>query len=92
MEHVSVHPKPVRGRMDVWLGGTLPRELRILAERLAEQSMSEAAVDLEMPRSTLQGRARALRRAFERAGFEGSSLRRRQPRRTPGKGSGEGRV
>ena len=27
VEHVSVHPKPVRGGMDVWLGGTLPREL-----------------------------------------------------------------
>jgi hypothetical protein len=71
---------------------TLPRELRILAERLMQQSLSEAAVDLGTPRSTLQGGARALRRVFEQAGFEATSLRGRRPARSPIRASGEGQV
>jgi RNA polymerase sigma factor (sigma-70 family) len=47
----------------------LPEELRALAERLKSQSLSQAARDLGVPRSTLQRQAQRLRRCFEDAGL-----------------------
>jgi RNA polymerase sigma-70 factor (ECF subfamily) len=47
----------------------LPEELRALAERLKSQSLSQAARDLGVPRSTLQRKAQRLRRCFEDAGL-----------------------
>lgn len=45
----------------------LPEELRILAERLKSQSLSQAARDLGVPRTTLQRRVQRLRQCFEDA-------------------------
>lgn len=47
----------------------LPADLRDLAERLKTQSVSEAARDLGMPRTTLQRRVDQLRQHFEEAGL-----------------------
>lgn len=49
---------------------TLPSELRELAERLKTDSVSQVARDLGVPRTTLNGRVRELRRRFERAGLK----------------------
>lgn len=48
----------------------LPEKLRDLAERLKHQSLSEAARELRMPRSTLQRYVHRLRRCFEDAGLK----------------------
>jgi len=47
----------------------LPAELRDLAERLKTQSLSEAARELGVPRTTLQRRVAQLRQHFEEAGL-----------------------
>jgi RNA polymerase sigma-70 factor (ECF subfamily) len=47
----------------------LPRRLRDLAERLKSLSLSEAARDLDVPRSTLQRWVHRLRQRFEDAGL-----------------------
>jgi len=47
----------------------LPDDLRALAERLKSQSVSQAARDLGVPRTTLQRRIERLRRSFENAGL-----------------------
>ncbi len=47
----------------------LPDDLRDLAERLKHQSLSQAARDLGVPRSTLQRQVQRLRRCFEDAGL-----------------------
>jgi len=47
----------------------LPDDLRALAERLKSQSLSQAARDLGVPRSTLQRQVQRLRRCFEDAGL-----------------------
>src|SRR5262245_3078529 len=48
----------------------LPPELRDLAERLQWQTVAQAARDTGVPRTTLNDRARRLRRVFERAGLQ----------------------
>src|SRR5207237_6177400 len=57
VEHVSVRPKPVRGSLDVWLGGALPREL----ERVGRLS------DGWLPSFLMPVEAAAGRRAVEQA-------------------------
>jgi len=47
----------------------LPQELRDLAERRKRQSLSQAARDLGVPRTTLQRRVQRLRQPFEDAGL-----------------------
>jgi RNA polymerase sigma-70 factor (ECF subfamily) len=47
----------------------LPEELRDLAERLKSQSLSQAARDLGVPRTTLQRQVQRLRQSFEDAGL-----------------------
>jgi RNA polymerase sigma-70 factor (ECF subfamily) len=47
----------------------LPEELRDICERLKEQSMSEVARELDMPRTTLQRYIARIRASFESAGF-----------------------
>jgi RNA polymerase sigma-70 factor (ECF subfamily) len=47
----------------------LPPDLRDLAQRLMSQSPSEAARDLDIPRTTLYEKIRRLRRHFEDAGL-----------------------
>jgi RNA polymerase sigma-70 factor (ECF subfamily) len=47
----------------------LPDDLRDLAERLKSQSVSQAARDLGMPRTTLQRQVQRLRQCFEDAGL-----------------------
>jgi RNA polymerase sigma-70 factor (ECF subfamily) len=47
----------------------LPDDLRALAERLKSQSVSQAARDLGMPRTTLQRQVQRLRQCFEDAGL-----------------------
>jgi RNA polymerase sigma-70 factor (ECF subfamily) len=47
----------------------LPDDLRALAERLKSQSLSQAARDLGVPRSTLQRQVQRLRQCFEDAGL-----------------------
>lgn len=47
----------------------LPHDLRALAEQLKTQSLSQAARDLGVPRSTLQRQVQRLRRCFEDAGL-----------------------
>lgn len=47
----------------------LPDDLRALAERLKDQSVSQAARDLGVPRTTLQRQVQRLRRWFEDAGL-----------------------
>jgi RNA polymerase sigma factor (sigma-70 family) len=47
----------------------LPDDLRALAERLKSQSVSQAARDLGVPRTTLQRRVERLRKTFEDAGL-----------------------
>ncbi|GIW55530.1 MAG: hypothetical protein KatS3mg082_1934 [Nitrospiraceae bacterium] len=47
----------------------LPDDLRALAERLKRQSLSQAARDLGVPRSTLQRQVQRLRQCFEDAGL-----------------------
>jgi len=48
----------------------LPDDLRDLAQRLQRQSLSQAARDLGVSRSTLQRRLEHLRRHFEEAGLK----------------------
>ncbi|MGE0769299.1 MAG: sigma-70 family RNA polymerase sigma factor [Hyphomicrobiaceae bacterium] len=50
--------------------GTLPDELRDLAERLRTESVSEIARATGVPRTTLNESVRRLRRRFERAGLK----------------------
>jgi RNA polymerase sigma factor (sigma-70 family) len=47
----------------------LPEKLRDLAERLKRQSLSQAARDLGVPRTTLQRQVQRLRQSFEDAGL-----------------------
>lgn len=47
----------------------LPPDLRDLAGRLTNRSLSEVARDLKIPRSTLQRRVQRLRQCFEDAGL-----------------------
>jgi len=47
----------------------LPDDLSALAERLKTQSLSQAARDLGVPRSTLQRQVQRLRQCFEDAGL-----------------------
>ncbi len=47
----------------------LPDDLRALAERLKAQSLSQAAREMGIPRSTLQRQVQRLRRCFEDAGL-----------------------
>ncbi len=47
----------------------LPTELRDLARRLTERTVSEAARDLNVPRTTLMRQVDRLRRCFEDAGL-----------------------
>jgi RNA polymerase sigma factor (sigma-70 family) len=47
----------------------LPDDLRALAERLKTQSLSQAARDLGVPRTTLQRQVQRLRQCFEDAGL-----------------------
>ncbi|GIW56683.1 MAG: hypothetical protein KatS3mg082_3087 [Nitrospiraceae bacterium] len=47
----------------------LPHDLRALAERLKTQSLSQAAREMGIPRSTLQRQVQRLRRCFEDAGL-----------------------
>jgi RNA polymerase sigma-70 factor (ECF subfamily) len=47
----------------------LPDDLRALAERLKSQSVSQAARDLGVPRTTLQRQVQRLRQIFEDAGL-----------------------
>jgi len=47
----------------------LPDDLRALAERLKSQSLSQAARDLGVPRTTLQRQVQRLRQCFEDAGL-----------------------
>ena len=47
----------------------LPNDLRAQAERLKRQSLSQAARDLGVPRSTLQRQVQRLRQCFEDAGL-----------------------
>jgi RNA polymerase sigma-70 factor (ECF subfamily) len=48
----------------------LPADLRALAERLMSQSVSQAARELGVARTSLYGDIRRLRRRFERAGLK----------------------
>lgn len=48
----------------------LPPHWRGLATRLKTQTKTEAARDMKMPRSTLYGWVRSIRKHFERRGFE----------------------
>ncbi len=50
----------------------LPADLRALAERLKSRSLSQAARELGLPRSTLQRQVERLRRCFEDAGLRNS--------------------
>jgi RNA polymerase sigma factor (sigma-70 family) len=47
----------------------LPNDLRALAERLKSQSVSQAARELGVPRTTLQRQIQRLRQCFEDAGL-----------------------
>lgn len=68
------HPRPdpelaqLAGDLGVVLS-VLPPKLRDLAERLMRQSVAAAARELGVPRTTLYGDIRRLRRHFERAGL-----------------------
>jgi RNA polymerase sigma-70 factor (ECF subfamily) len=53
-----------------YLLARLPDDLRDLAERLKSQSLSQAARDLGVPRTTLQRQVQRLRRYFEDAALE----------------------
>ena len=50
----------------------LPSDLRALAQRLMRQSISDAAQELKIPRSTLYGKIQRIAAAFRAAGLDNS--------------------
>jgi probable F420-dependent oxidoreductase len=64
VEHVTVRPKPVRGSLDVWLGGALPTELDRVG-RLSDGWLPSFLT----PREAAAGR-RVVEKAAARAGRE----------------------